>query len=126
MVGFMYLNTFATEVLLIPAETLAVALLVAKTIDFFVSMFAGLIIEKLKISSKRQEPVLAVPGPVDSGNHHFAGSVQHHLRTYGGSDCGSVRILHPFLNCLMNVIQTAYYGVLGSGCRTPTPPTGTP
>ena len=30
MVGFMYLNTFATEVLLIPAETLAFALLVAK------------------------------------------------------------------------------------------------
>ena len=52
MVGFMYLNTFATEVLLIPAEILATALLVAKTIDFIVSLFAGAIIEKVKISSK--------------------------------------------------------------------------
>ena len=49
MVGFMYLNTFATEVLVIPAGTLAVALGVAKLLDFCFSLFAGAIIEKVKI-----------------------------------------------------------------------------
>ena len=38
MVGFMYLNTFATEVLVIPAGTLAVALGVAKFLDFCFSL----------------------------------------------------------------------------------------
>ena len=52
MVGFMYLNTFATEVLKIPAATLATALLVAKTLDFCVSMVCGVIIEKVKIGKK--------------------------------------------------------------------------
>ena len=52
MVGFMYLNTFATEVLLVPAGALATALLIAKTIDFIVSLFAGAIIEKVKIGKK--------------------------------------------------------------------------
>ena len=49
MVGFMYLNTFATEVLVIPAGTLALALGVAKLLDFCFSLFAGAIIEKIKI-----------------------------------------------------------------------------
>lgn len=47
MVGFMYLNTFATEVLLISPLTLAAALGIAKTIDFFFSLVAGAIIEKV-------------------------------------------------------------------------------
>ena len=41
MVGFMYLNTFATEVLKIPASTLATALLIAKSCDFVVSLFCA-------------------------------------------------------------------------------------
>ena len=49
MVGFMYLNAFATEVLMIPAGTLATVLLIAKTVDFLVSMFAGIIIEKVPL-----------------------------------------------------------------------------
>ena len=49
MVGFMYLNTFATEVLKVPAATLAAALGVAKFLDFCFSLFAGVIIEKVKI-----------------------------------------------------------------------------
>ena len=55
MVGFMYLNTFATEVLVIPAATLATALLVARVIDFAVSLFAGAIIEKVKIGKKGKD-----------------------------------------------------------------------
>ena len=41
MVGFMYLNQFCTEVLQVPAAALATALLIGKTIDFIVSIFAG-------------------------------------------------------------------------------------
>ena len=52
MVGFMYLNAFATEVLKIPASTLATVLLIAKSIDFIVSMFGGVIIEKVKMGNK--------------------------------------------------------------------------
>ena len=52
MVGFMYLNTFATEVLKIPAATLATALLIAKICDFIVSLFCGVIIEKVKLGKK--------------------------------------------------------------------------
>lgn len=52
MVGFMYLNTFATEVLKIPAATLATALLIAKVCDFVVSLFCGVIIEKSSWAKK--------------------------------------------------------------------------
>lgn len=52
MVGFMYLNTFATEVLKIPASTLATALLIAKSCDFVVSLFCGIIVEKVKLGKK--------------------------------------------------------------------------
>ena len=111
MVGFMYLNTFATEVLLIPAETLAVALLVAKTIDFFVSMFAGLIIEKLKISSKGKNQswlylgrwILAITILLEVCNTTSAPMVVR---------IAVLSVSYTILNCLMNVIQTAYYGVL--------------
>ena len=52
MVGFMYLNQFATSVLEVPTAALATAMLVGKTIDFIVSIFAGAIIEKVKLGNK--------------------------------------------------------------------------
>lgn len=69
MVGFMYLNTFATEVLKIPASTLATALLIAKSCDFVVSLFCGIIVEKVKLGKKGKNQgwlyygrwILAVP-----------------------------------------------------------------
>ena len=113
MVGFMYLNTFATEVLLIPAEILATALLVAKTIDFIVSLFAGAIIEKVKISSKGKNQswlfmgrwVLAVTILLEVCNTSTAPLVVR---------IAVLSVSYTILNCLMNVIQTAYYGVLAA------------
>ena len=46
MVGFMYLNQFATEVLQVPAAALATAMLIGKTIDFIVSLISAIVIEK--------------------------------------------------------------------------------
>ena len=111
MVGFMYLNTFATEVLLIPAETLAIALLVAKTIDFCVSLFAGMIIEKVKISGKGKNQswlylgrwILAITILLEVCNTTAAPMVVR---------IAVLSVSYTILNCLMNVIQTAYYGVL--------------
>ena len=113
MVGYMYLNTFATEVLLIPAEILATALLVAKTIDFIVSLFAGAIIEKVKISSKGKNQswlfmgrwVLAVTILLEVCNTSTAPLVVR---------IAVLSVSYTILNCLMNVIQTAYYGVLAA------------
>jgi len=111
MVGFMYLNTFATEVLQIPAGTLATALLIAKTCDFAVSMFAGLIIEKVKLGNKGKNQswlyygrwVIAICAMLEVTNTTMMPMM--------------VRVLvlsasYTVLNCLMNVLQTAYYGVL--------------
>ena len=106
MVGFMYLNTFATEVLLIPAETLAIALLAAKTIDFCVSLFAGMIIEKVKISSKGKNQswlylgrwILAITILLEVCNTTAAPMVVR---------IAVLSVSYTILNCLMNVIQTA-------------------
>lgn len=111
MVGFMYLNTFATEVLQIPAGTLATALLVAKTADFIVSMFAGLIIEKVKLGKKGKNQgwlhygrwVIAICAMLEVTNTTMAPMVVRVL---------VLSVSYTVLNCLMNVIQTAYYGVL--------------
>lgn len=111
MTGFMYLNTFATEVLQIPAGTLATALLIAKTCDFAVSMFAGLIIEKVKLGNKGKNQgwlhygrwVIAICAMLEVTNTTMMPM--------------AVRVVvlsasYTVLNCLMNVLQTAYYGVL--------------
>ncbi len=113
MTGFMYLNTFATEVLLIPAATLATALLVAKTIDFFVSLVSGAIIEKVKITDKGKNQswlyvgrwILAVTIMLEVCNTSAAPMVVR---------VGVLSVAYTILNCLMNMIQTAYYGVLGA------------
>ncbi len=113
MVGFMYLNTFATEVLLIPATTLATALLVAKVCDFCVSLFAGMIIEKVKISDKGKNQswlymgrwVLAITIMLEVCNTTMAPVVVR---------VAVLAVSYTILNCLMNVIQTAYYGVLAA------------
>lgn len=111
MVGFMYLNTFATEVLQIPAGTLATALLIAKTLDFCVSMVCGVIIEKVKLGKKGKNQawlyygrwIIAISALLEVTNTTMAPMM--------------VRVVvlsasYIVLNCLMNVIQTAYYGVL--------------
>lgn len=111
MVGFMYLNTFATEVLKIPAATLATALLVAKTLDFCVSMVCGVIIEKVKIGKKGKNQswlllgrwVLAVMIMLEVANTSAAPMVVR---------VAVMSVSYTVLNCLMNIIQTAYYGVL--------------
>lgn len=111
MVGFMYLNTFATEVLKIPAATLATALLVAKTLDFCVSMVCGVIIEKVKIGKKGKNQswlllgrwILAVTIMLEVANTSAAPMVVR---------VAVMSVSYTVLNCLMNIIQTAYYGVL--------------
>ena len=111
MVGFMYLNTFATEVLMIPAGTLATALLIAKTCDFAVSMFAGLIIEKVKLGNKGKNQgwlyygrwVIAICAMLEVTNTTMLPMAVRVL---------VMSVSYTVLNCLMNVIQTAYYGVL--------------
>jgi Na+/melibiose symporter-like transporter len=113
MVGFMYLNTFATEVLLIPAATLAAALGIAKTIDFIVSLFAGAIIEKVKIGNKGKNQtwlyygrwVLAVMILLEVCNTSTAPMVVR---------VAVLSVSYTILNCLMNLIQTGYYGVLAA------------
>ncbi len=113
MVGFMYLNTFATEVLFIPAATLATALLVARLIDFGVSLLAGAIIEKVKIGKKGKNQcwlyvgrwILAVTIMLEVCNTSMAPMVVR---------VAVLAVSYTVLNSLMNVIQTAYYGVLGA------------
>ena len=113
MVGFMYLNTFATEVLVIPAATLATALLVARVIDFAVSLFAGAIIEKVKIGKKGKNQcwlyvgrwILAVSILLEVCNTSTAPMVVR---------VAVLAVSYTVLNSLMNVLQTAYYGVLAA------------
>lgn len=113
MVGFMYLNTFATEVLLIPAATLASALLVARVIDFIVSLFAGAIIEKVKIGKKGKNQswiyvgrwILAVTILLEVCNTSTAPMVVR---------VAVLSVSYTILNSLMNIIQTAYYGIVGA------------
>lgn len=111
MVGFMYLNTFATEVLMIPAPILAAALGVAKFIDFGFSLIAGALIEKVKIgkSGKNQSWlfvgrwILVVCIAAEVCNTSTAPMVVR---------IAVLSVSYTVLNCLMNIMQTAYYGVL--------------
>lgn len=113
MVGFMYLNTFATEVLVIPAGTLALALGVAKLLDFCFSLFAGAIIEKIKIgrTGKNQSWlylgrwILAVSIMAEVCNTSSAPLIVR---------VAVLSVSYTVLNCLMNILQTAYYGVLAA------------
>lgn len=113
MVGFMYLNTFATEVLVIPAGTLAVALGVAEFLDFCFSLFAGAIIEKVKIGKTGKNQswlylgrwILAVSIMAEVCNTSSAPMVVR---------VAVLAVSYTVLNCLMNILQTAYYGVLAA------------
>ena len=111
MVGFMYLNTFATEVLKIHPDTLATALLIAKLCDFGVSMFAGLIIEKVKIGNKGKNQTW-----LHYGRWVIANCAMREVTNTTMMPM-VVRVVvlsvsYTVLNCMMNLIQTAYYGVL--------------
>ena len=111
MVGFMYLNTFATEVLKIHPDTLATALLIAKLCDFGVSMFAGLIIEKVKLGNKGKNQgwlyygrwVIAICAMLEVTNTTMLPMAVRVL---------VLSVSYTVLNCLMNLLQTAYYGIL--------------
>lgn len=113
MVGFMYLNTFATEVLVIPAGTLAVALGVAKLLDFCFSLFAGAIIEKVKTGKTGKNQswlylgrwILAVSIMAEVCNTSAAPLIVR---------VAVLSVSYTVLNCLMNILQTAYYGVLAA------------
>ena len=113
MVGFMYLNTFATEVLVIPAGTLALALGVAKFLDFCFSLFAGAIIEKVKIGKTGKNQswlylgrwILAVMIMAEVCNTSSAPMIVR---------VAVLSVSYTVLNCLMNILQTAYYGVLAA------------
>lgn len=113
MVGFMYINTFATEVLLIPVETVALSLGVAKFIDFCFSLFAGAIIEKVKIGKTGKNQswlylgrwILAVAIMLEVCNTSSAPLVVR---------VAVLAVSYTILNCLMNIIQTAYYGVVAA------------
>ena len=111
MVGFMYLNTFATEVLKIPASTLATALLIAKSCDFVVSLFCGIIVEKVKLGKKGKNQ-----GWLYYGRWILAVAIMLEvINTSTAPMAARVVVLglsYTVLNCLMNIMQTAYYGVV--------------
>ena len=113
MVGFMYLNTFATEVLKVPAATLAAALGVAKFLDFCFSLFAGVIIEKVKIgkTGKNQSWLYL-------GRWILAVMILAEVFNTSGAPLivriAVLSVSYTVLNCLMNILQTAYYGVLAA------------
>ena len=110
MTGFMYLNTFATEVLKVPTDALATALLIAKTMDFIVSLFSGAIIEKVKLLPGKNQQWLLV------GRWILAICIM--LEVFPTEGPVWLRLLvmcvaYAILNSLMNILQTAYYGVMG-------------
>jgi len=109
MVGFMYLNQFATEVLQVPTAALATAMLIGKTIDFIVSIFAGAIIEKVKIGNKGKNQEWLSKG-------RWILAIVIMLEVFPTSGPVFLRLLvmtaaYAILNSLMNILQTAYYGV---------------
>ena len=109
MVGFMYLNQFATSVLEVPTAALATAMLVGKTIDFIVSIFAGAIIEKVKLGNKGKNQEW-----LSKGRWILAISIM--LEVFPTSGPVWMRLLvmtaaYAVLNSLMNILQTAYYGI---------------
>ena len=109
MIGFMYLNQFATSVLEVPAAALATAMLIGKTIDFIVSIFCGAIIEKVKLGNKGKNQewlakgrwILAIVIMLEV----FPTSGPVWLRLF------VMTVAYAILNSLMNLIQTAYYGI---------------
>ncbi len=110
-VGYLYLNTFATEVLLIPASTLAMALLVAKVLDFISSLFVGMIIEKIKIAKTgKNQSWLYV------GRWILALCICLEVCDTGAAPLAVrvaiLSVVYTLLNCLMNAIQTAYYALV--------------
>ena len=111
MVGFMYLNAFATEVLKIPASTLATVLLIAKSIDFIVSMFGGVIIEKVKMGNKGK-----YQGWLNVGRWILFICIAVEVFPTAGPvwlRCLIMAAGYTVLNSLMNLIQTDYYGIIG-------------
>ena len=109
MVGFMYLNQFATSVLEVPTAALATAMLVGKTIDFIVSIFAGAIIEKVKLGNKGKNQEWLAKG-------RWVLAIVIMLEVFPTSGPVWLRLLvmtaaYAVLNSLMNLIQTAYYGI---------------
>lgn len=112
MVGFMYLNTFATEVLQIPAATLATALLIAKTTDFIFSVVHGVVIEKVKLPGNKGKNqswlyygrwVVALCAMLEVTNTTTAPMMVRVL---------VLSVSYIVLNCLMNIMQTSYYGLV--------------
>ena len=111
MVGFMYLNTFATEVLQIPAGILATALLVAKTCDFIFSVVHGIVLEKVKLPGGKGKFqswlyygrwVIAICAMLEVTNTTMMPMVVRVV---------VLSVSYTVLNCLMNILQTSYYGV---------------
>ena len=112
MVGFMYLNQFCTEVLQVPSAALATALLIGKTIDFIVSIFAGAIIEKVKLGNKGKNQEW-----LEKGRWILAIAIM--LEVFPTSGPVFLRLLvmtaaYAVLNSLMNIMQTSYYGVVAA------------
>ena len=112
MVGFMYLNQFATSVLEVPAAALATAMLIGKTIDFIVSIFAGAIIEKVKLGNKGKNQEWLAKG-------RWILAIVIMLEVFPTSGPVWLRLLvmtaaYAVLNSLMNIIQTSYYGVVAA------------
>lgn len=114
MVGFMYLNTFATEVLQISAATLATALLIAKTTDFIFSVVHGVVIEKVKLPGHMGKHaswlyygrwVVALCSMLEVTNTTMAPMIVRVL---------VLSVSYIVLNCLMNIIQTSYYGLVAA------------
>lgn len=113
MVGFMYLNTFATEVLMIQPAVLAAALGIAKFIDFCFSLVAGAIIEKVKIGNTGKNQswmflgrwILVVCIAAEVCNTSGAPMIVR---------IAVMSVSYTVLNCLMNIMQTAYFGVLAA------------
>lgn len=112
MVGFMYLNTFATEVLQISAATLATALLVAKTMDFIFSVVHGAVIEKVKLPGNKGKNaswlyygrwVVALCAMLEVTNTTMAPVMVRVL---------VLSVSYIVLNCMMNILQTSYYGLV--------------
>ena len=109
MIGFMYLNQFATSVLEVPAAALATAMLIGKTIDFIVSIFCGAIIEKVKLGNKGKNQEWLSKGRIIL-------AIVIMLEVFPTSGPIWLRLLimtaaYAILNSLMNLIQTAYYGI---------------
>ena len=112
MIGFMYLNQFCTEVLKTPPEALAVALGIGKAIDFIVSLFAGAIIEKVKLGNKGKNQEW-----LNKGRFILAVAIAFEVFPTPGPvflKLLVVTVAYAILNSLMNILQTAYYGVVAA------------